>query len=210
MSDNMEKITMRRAARALELRALRIPKPEKKPTEKTNPSPDGNKYAVYLQMARENKKPLMIGGGVLLGILLLGFGYIAMTMPRQGSMFYGACKTFLELYVEYPEYLRLTDVYEFPKENSSSVRIWFTQLDGFGQYRMEPLECFYKSGPKGNFYLDKITLNRREIDPAKVGAFNKLLPTLQQIDIDLSYPPAIPLNINGLKFNPDKYRRKIL
>src|SRR5690606_3871696 len=86
------------------------------------------------------KKYFKLGGGGVAVVLLIFFIKFLFT-PYNGSMAYGVCKVFLELTVQYPDHLYVSTVEEF----DSSVRIWYTQLDSFGAYRMEPIQCYFRA-----------------------------------------------------------------
>ena len=108
-------------------------------------------------------------------------------------MAFGICKVFLELNVRYPNTLRINTV----EEIGTFVRIWYTQTDSFGEYRMEPIQCYYKPDEKLGFILDKVTVRRREVDPEKVNRFNKTIPIILQYPPDLTLPTPLPDSLNN-------------
>ena len=171
-------------------------KPVEKNTEDT-PDPDDGAGA---QKALR-KKQMKQGGGALLA-LVLGYGIYLGLKPFEGSMAYGICKVFLELNVRYPETLRLSTV----EESGSFVRIWYTQVDSFGEYRMEPIQCYFKPDEQYGFILDKITINRQEVDPQKVEAFNRTLPVIFANPPDLILPTELPDSLEGLQIETDMFR----
>lgn len=163
----------------------------------------------YKNTLLKNKKRTAIFGGGGIFILFVLFVLFASNQRYEGTMVYGACKMFLELYVQYPQYLRMTEAEEFQTNETVSARIWFTQLDGFGQYRMEPIQCYFKEDPEKGYYLDRVTISRQDVDKQKVEAFNNILPALQAMQIDLTYPPPYASNVAGLKFDTDSFRKPI-
>ncbi len=58
----------------------------------------------------------------------------------QGTIRYGICKTFLELHIDYPLTMRISEV----REQQDYARIHFTHLDSFGQYRSSRIECYFE------------------------------------------------------------------
>ena len=89
------------------------------------------------QTARRRR--LFRGAGALAGLALLGWIAHYLFMPYKGEMTFGICKTFLELNVRFPQDMRISTVDDF----GDYVRIWYTQLDAFGEYRMENIQCHY-------------------------------------------------------------------
>ncbi len=146
-------------------------------------------------------KHAVIGGTVC----LLGYGIHLGLKPFEGGMAYGICRVFLENYVRYPTLLRLSTVEEF----DTSVRIWYTQVDSFGEYRMEPIQCYYKQDPERGTLVDKILINRREIDRKLVDDFNRALPAISAAPLDLVMPDPLPDSLQDLQFNTDMFRKAI-
>jgi hypothetical protein len=127
----------------------------------------------------------------LVGYLLYGWLFA----PFVGGMDYGLCKVFLERYVAYPDYVRHISVETF----SSSARIWYTQTDPYGQTRIEAIQCYYEQDNQRGVYLDKVTINRREIDPKLVEEFNAGIGAIFAYPPDLTYPSGFPDDIKSLR-----------
>lgn len=108
--------------------------------------------------------------------------------PRQGTMLYGICKTYLEQSTPYPETLVPTNVEQY----ATATRIYFTSIDPFGQYKLEYIECTYKADAQNNLVVDKILINRREEDAEKVKLFNNSLSAIVESEPDLSLPEPYP------------------
>lgn len=140
----------------------------------------------------KKNKGLIITVGV---VAFLGFAYYMLTRPRIGSIPYGICKVMLERSVQYPHSLRISTV----KELGKSVRIWYVQTDSFGQYRMEPIQCYFDSTPERGFFLEKVTINRRDIDRQEIDSFNKIIGTIRVTETYLHIPPPLPDKLSGLK-----------
>lgn len=158
---------------------------------------------------KKTRKKLIIGGVVL----FLGYAVYWLFAPAQGGITYGACKVFLQLHVRYPAYLRLSKVTDF----GDSVRIWFTQIDSFGQYRMEMIQCHFRYPTEeeaikyGNvsFVLDKVAISRREVDPEKIDRFNRSMASIIANPPNLTLPYEIPDSLQDIQIDTDSFRKKI-
>lgn len=154
-----------------------------------------------------NKKKLTKQGMILAGVVTFGFFVSWLFAPFQGGVPYGICKTFLELQVKYPQTLQLSTVDQTLKKGMA-VRIWFTQLDPYGEYRLEPIECLFRPDPVMGAALEKVTINRIEVDPKKVAAFNAAIPGLVTNPPDLDLPTPLPDSLRGLQIDPMALRPK--
>ena len=101
----------------------------------------------------------MAGGGaalVLAYLIYLGL------KPFEAGMGYAVCKVFVELNMRYPDTLYFSSVETF----GTSIRVWYTHVDAFGEYKLESTQCFYKPDPEGKvpFIFDRIAINRRDVD----------------------------------------------
>jgi hypothetical protein len=137
--------------------------------------------------------------------LLLSYGIYFLFAPYKGTMAFGICKVFLELTVQFPDELKLSTVEELP----TSVRIWYTQIDGFGQYRMEQIQCFFKADETYGSILDKVTIRRREVDPLVVQKFNKTLPIIFAYPPDLTMPVPLPDSLEDLQIDMKRIIRPL-
>ncbi len=147
----------------------------------------------------------MIYAGVA---MLLAYFIYYLFKPYHAGMGYGVCKVYTELNARYPDTLYFSSVEPF----ASSIRVWYTQIDAFGEYKLDSIQCFYKPDPSGRlpFILERIAVNRRDVDPEKVEQFNKILPVIFAHPPDLIYPTALPDSLADLKIDPTKYLKKIL
>ncbi|MGH1398091.1 MAG: hypothetical protein ACRBCT_02645, partial [Alphaproteobacteria bacterium] len=112
----------------------------------------------------------MIGGGVMLFAWLV----VWLFAPYKGGMTFGVCRVFLEQNVQYPHTLRLSQV----EEINDFIRIWYAQIDGFGEYRLDNIRCTFEADEYLGFKLKKVSFNRRVVDPKKIEAFNRSLPVV--------------------------------
>ena len=182
-----------------------------KKKEDVEPQPkDEIESAVEQSSVQEEKKlrrkKHMKYGAAGIGALVLAYVIYLLFVPYTGTMAFGICKAFLELNVRYPNTLRISTV----EETGTSVRIWYTQVDAFGEYRMEPIQCYYRPDETFGYALDKVTVRRREVDPKKVEDFNRVLGTVLEYPPDLTLPIPLPDSLDGLQIETDKFRKPIL
>ena len=130
------------------------------------------------------KKLKQIGFGVLGVILIVILLSIYGCQPKQGPMAYGICATFLELNTTYPHTLNHIDL----EGSRTAVRIYYTSVDAFGQYKQEMLECKFGPDEKMGMKLTEALKNRRPVDPALIKKFNMTLPTVMASDPYLVMP----------------------
>jgi hypothetical protein len=140
--------------------------------------------------------------------LLLIYGIYYLFKPYQARVAYGICKVYVELSVRYPDTLYFSAVDDFP----TSVRLWYTYLDSFGEYRFESTQCFFKADPTGAapFMIDKISTNRREVDPKIVTQFNRSLSVILTHMPDLDYPAPLADSLEDLQIDTDSLRKPIV
>jgi len=120
------------------------------------------------------------GMGLLLVILM-----IYQAQPAKGSMAYGICSTFLELNVDYPHTLRYISL----EGSRTAVRIYFTNIDPFGQFKQETIECKFGPDDKMGMRVTEILRNRKPVDSATVDKFNQTLPIIMSNDPYRISPP---------------------
>jgi hypothetical protein len=141
--------------------------------------------------AQKRKKIIRIFA-IFAGVLFLYWAYIALFTYPKGGMKFGVCKVFLELQVQYPRELRLSYVEPFSK----FTRIWYVQHDAYGQSRFDAMDCYYKEDGSG---LDRVEINRRQVDPVTIEKFNASIPAILAYPPDLTYPVGLPDNVKELK-----------
>lgn len=131
----------------------------------------------------KNKKQILYaaGGVVLLLVVLLFFG----CQPKEGPISFGICSVFLEMDTPYPQTLNYTDLEGSP----TSVRIYYTSVDPFGEYKREMIECSFGPNKTGGMKVTKIERNRRPVEQSKVDEFNKILPSVMASNPYRIMPP---------------------
>lgn len=123
------------------------------------------------ERARERK---FILWGVMAAAALLLLGTIYSCQPNKGSMAYGICSTLLELDTQYPETIRHSNL----EGSRTTVRIYFTTTDAFGQYKLEMFECKFGPDEKMGMRVTDILRNRKSLGPQAVARANIALPTI--------------------------------
>jgi hypothetical protein len=138
-------------------------------------------------------------GGVVLFILL---AVIVMTVqsctPRKGSILYGLCSAFLEQQVQFPTTLKHTSVEQYPK----AIRIYFTHIDGFGEYQFEMTECTFRQDSQAGIQLERVFFNyvKDVTKKERMNGKGRLYEVRQDI-INLFNKSQSPLSI--LSHDPD-------
>lgn len=138
---------------------------------------------------------------------VLFYSFYFLFAPFRGGLPYGICKTFIELNVTFPDTILLSEV--SPTRNGG-VKIWFTHIDSFGSYRLEPFVCtFAKDEKTGSFILAEAKVGKLSVDPKLVERFNAAIPYLVKFPPDLTLPAPIPDSLEDIQFETDRYRKPI-
>ncbi len=149
----------------------------------------------------KRKRYIKIGLSIVF-IALMIWAYNYLFGRYSAKMTFGICRTYLELNVQFPQDLRLSTVEDF----GSYVRIWYSQLDAFGEFRMEQIQCHFKNREGGGTIVEKILINRREVDPDKIKSFNKIIPVIIQSPVDLTMPYPLADSLEDLQIDTDSFR----
>lgn len=189
-----------------ERKALKKKQREEEEANKVEPTQDeieqalANSKLAEAQKAKR-KKMFKLGGGAV-GIGLIVWLVMYLFAPFKAGMTYGICKTYLELNLRFPQELRVSTVDDL----GMSVRIWYTQIDAFGEYRMENIHCYFRADEVTGAAVEKILINRRQVDPAKVTEFNKVVPVILANPPDLTIPYPLPDSLENLQIDTDSFR----
>jgi hypothetical protein len=107
------------------------------------------------------------------------------TRPFSGTIEYGICKTFIELRLNYPQTLMTSQIEDF----NNALRLHYTYIDPYGQYRMDFAQCTFRTNPtSGQLYLAEVKINRVKLDDKIVNAFNQTMPVFDMYQPDLVLP----------------------
>ena len=99
-------------------------------------------------------KAIVIGASGF-ALLFMVFIIVQSCTPKKGNILYGMCRSFLELQLPFPETITPKEVELYRK----AVRINYTHLDGFGEYRLEMIECAFEQDPQRGVQLDNVLFN---------------------------------------------------
>lgn len=149
------------------------------------------------QKKSAKRKKQIKTGGILFVVLLLGYFVYSIGQPGKGSANYGICLSFLELNLPYPHTLRVSEaIYK----SNGTMLIWYTFIDAFGEYRMEPFECRLLSNPEtGKLELTESIFNKISMSKDKIASLNHALPYFAANPYEPDYPSKLPDDITALK-----------
>jgi len=167
----------------------------KKPSNQENNSEDDEEETPAPKKDDGNNKIILFSG--VGGLLLIVVMSVYACLPKQGSILYGICSAYLNQSVDYPDTLRHSMVEQYPR----AVRIYYTHIDPFGQYKLEMVECSFYMDPDKGIQVDEILQNRKEVDQEIVDKFNVSVGAIVAADPDLTLPPPMPHAIEGLKID---------
>lgn len=91
---------------------------------------------------------------VIMGVVLL-LTIIQSCTPKKGTILYGLCGAFLEQQILFPETIKHTRVEQYRK----AVRIYYTHIDGFGEYQLEMIECSFIQDPAKGVQLESVFID---------------------------------------------------
>lgn len=141
---------------------------------------------------------------------------------------FGLCRAFIEQQVQYPsEHLRISEIETFGASPTRvdianigtvyihpSIRIWFQHTDGYGVSKLEAMRCYFRGIEEGEqlkyggtpLVIDRVTQNRRDVDPKKVDLFNRSILAVLASKPDLTIPAPLPDSLGDLKFQVRAFR----
>lgn len=134
-------------------------------------------------VAEKKKKKLIIGGvaGFLFVVLVI---YLA-SGSAKSSVAQGICLTFLELETPYPHTLKVTSM----EGSSTAIRLYYTNVDPFGQLKHEMIECGFGPDPVMGMKLTRVQKNRRPVEAEKIKKFNNIFAVVTNIEHNPTMPP---------------------
>ena len=98
----------------------------------------------------------IVTGSSVIGLLFLVIIIVQSCTPHTGSIIYGICGAFLEQQVTFPETIKHSTVEQYRK----AVRIYYTHIDGFGEYQLEMVECSFVQDPQKGVQLESAVFDR--------------------------------------------------
>jgi hypothetical protein len=157
-----------------------------------------------LQRKKMTKRVMQIAGGLFFCyIMWLGF------KPFKASAEYGICRTMLELHIPYPHTLYVS---EMRIKRDGTLELWYTHIDAFGEYRMEPLLCRieYHADPETNLPTPKVTelkFNKINLGPERLAFLNNAMPYFVEFPLIQVYPAALPDSLADLQIDSERFRK---
>ena len=128
--------------------------------------------------------------------------------PFKASAKYGTCKSLLELYIPYPHTLYVSEINQM---RDGSLRLWYTHIDAFGEYRLENFECNIQNNPEtGRMSIKKIKVHKVFLEPDKLKHLSSALPYFEANPVIMNWPAPLPDSLNDLHFEFDKFRKIII
>ncbi len=157
-----------------------------------------------LQRKKTIKRVLQIVG-------VLFFAYILWFLfkPFEASAEYGICYTMLEMNVPYPHTLYVS---ELRTKRDGAMELWYTHIDAFGEYRMDPLICRveYFVDPETNIYIPQVTelrFNKVTVSPERLAFMNNAMPYFVEFPRIQAYPAALPDSLGDLQIDTERFRK---
>lgn len=129
-------------------------------------------------------------------ILGCGIAYVK-TRPFQASWRYGACKSFLEVYVRFPGTIKIREGWE----TSGSAGMSFSDRNPFGSEQIRVFECYFSNDKQGRVNLSKVTLDRKTLPEDVTTRFKGMLPVLAGEELNNDLPPPLPRNLEDMQDN---------
>ena len=147
---------------------------------------------------------------IIIFIILALFSYVFWwaTKPFKASAKYGICRSLLELYVPYPHTIYVSEIKPL---RDGSLKLWYTHIDAFGEYRMEEFQCKISNNSEtGALEISEIKMHKVYLEPEKVKHLSYSLLYFAENPIILNWPAPLPDSLNDLHFDFDSARRVIL
>lgn len=165
------------------------------------------KASLAEKLKAENKKKLkkkIILTSVVIFSAFIAYGVHWLFKPYMAPPDYGICRTFIELNISYPETL---EVSQFSYGRDGGLRLWFTHIDAFGEYRMEQFRCWFEYNEYGQVSKVKaLKKGRVNLDPDIVAHLNSSLPYFHANPVILAWP-YIPDSLTGVMFETHLFRK---
>lgn len=140
------------------------------------------------------EKKLIKGAGVMFGLMLL-FVIWAAFQPRQGSLQFGICRTFVELIEPYPQELKVLGAEDYVADyGENRVIIFYRSTDTFGEKKSNTINCIFNTDEQGNIFptLKSVDINRKRTyeaeNPEHIKSFNQGIPALLENSLDVGIP----------------------
>lgn len=106
-----------------------------------------DKLTDFIKWIKENT---VIAASVFVVVLFIGYFLFQVLAPKKGNIIYGLCGVFLEQQMTFPNTLEHTYVEMY----RSAVRIYYKNIDAYGQQNFSYVECSFIQHPQHGVQLD--------------------------------------------------------
>ncbi len=157
---------------------------------------------------KEQRKKLIKIVSTILAVSLISYVVWWGTKPYKASEEYGICRSLLELFVPYPHTIYVS---ELKPLRDGSLKLWYTHIDAFGEYRMEEFSCrLVRNAETGVLELTEIKIHKVYLPSSKVKHLNNSLIYFRENPLVLNWPTRLPDSIGSLQLDFNAVRRNIL
>lgn len=164
--------------------AVKPPKPAPKKEDSKKAEPKKKSF----------EKKLMKGAGIGFGLMLI-FVIWAAFQPRQGSLQFGICRTFVELIEPYPQELKVLGAEDYVNDyGENRVIMFYRSTDTFGEKKSNTISCIFDTDEQGNILptIKSVDINRKRTyeaeSPEHIKRFNKGIPALLENSLNVEIP----------------------
>ncbi|MCK5374251.1 MAG: hypothetical protein KAJ40_03120 [Alphaproteobacteria bacterium] len=145
---------------------------------------------------------------IMLACLLLLFGCATWFLfkPFKASADYGICHTMLELMLPYPHTLYVSEV---KIKRTGTMELWYTHIDAFGEYRMEPFICNIQHDAANNNapVITELRMNKISIPQERLAFLNNAMFYFVANPRAFNYPVELSDSLAGLQIETEKFRK---
>ncbi len=153
---------------------------------------------------KKKRKKTIIWSVVLSFVAFISYSVYWLFKPYMAYADYGICKTFVELNVSYPHTI---EVNEMSYTRDGSMRMWYTHIDAFGEFRMEQFVCSFEYDQAGNVSRVKnVKIGKVNMDAEKLEHLNNALPYFYENPVILAWP-YVADSLTGVTFDFNALRK---
>ncbi len=173
--------------------------------EKLEPTSPSLADKLKEQKKLKKKKTIKRTALSLLGLFVIYIVWWGLK-PFKSSAEYGICRTFLELSIPYPHTL---NVGEIKILRDGGMRLWYSYIDAFGEYRGENFTCYLQPDPEkpGKVKLTEIKFRKINMNATQIASLNNALIYFEENPLIMNWPVPLPNNLSDLHFETDLFRR---
>lgn len=141
---------------------------------------------------------------LLFFLALFGYALWFLFKPFKASETYGICHTLLELTLAYPHTMYVSEIQNTP---DSGLRLWYSHIDAFGEYRLEFFECVIAYVPASDgvsapqLKIARLEKRKQPVDEETIASLNHALIYFQENPLVKNWPAPLPDTIGALHFD---------